>query len=97
VLFRFVGEPPAGTCGEVQCPGATEDLGHWNAGDPALARWIEGVLHDLRHDASLPARMATPLTLQFPRLLSVKITAEHRLVYEQVGGDIIVHQCRYHY
>jgi toxin YoeB len=78
-------------------PGAAEDLAHWRAGDPAIARQIEDVLHELQHDTPLAIRLTTPLALHFPPLLSVKITSEHRLVYERLGRDIIVHQCRYHY
>ena len=78
-------------------PGAAEDLAHWRTGDPAMMRQIEDVLHELRHDTPLAARLATSLALDFPPLLSVKITSEHRLVYERLEHDIIVHQCRYHY
>ncbi len=78
-------------------PNAAQDLTHWRAADPALALRVEDVLRELQHDTQPAVRPATALLLKFPPLLSVKITSEHRLVYERLGRDIIVHQCRYHY
>jgi toxin YoeB len=78
-------------------PGAAEDLRYWRSGEPEVAQRVEDVLQQLRNDTPLTLRLATSLKLPFPQLLSVKITPEHRLVFEQLGADIIVHQCRYHY
>ena len=44
-----------------------------------------------------PRHRVTPLLLPGMQLLSVKISPEHRLVFECRDGGIVVHQCRYHY
>ncbi|MES2535279.1 MAG: type II toxin-antitoxin system YoeB family toxin [Pseudomonadota bacterium] len=78
-------------------PGAAEDLEYWQSGDPDLAHKIEKIFRGLKHGAAVPSQQITALRLKFPQLMSVKITREHRIVFEQLGNDIIVHQCRYHY
>lgn len=76
---------------------ANEDLAYWKANDPATLLRIEQMLRQLRNAEAIPAQLVTPLAIDYPSLLSVRISSEQRLVFERLGDDIIVHQCRYHY
>jgi toxin YoeB len=78
-------------------PVAAEDVAYWRSANPAMACRIEHILQQLTHAASLPRHQITPLALSFPPLLSVKISPEHRVVFERLRDAIVVHQCRYHY
>jgi toxin YoeB len=78
-------------------PCAAEDLAYWQSGDPPRAQRIAWILSRLRRDEPVSPHQISALTLPYPKLMSVKIDAEHRLVYERLGDRIIVHQCRYHY
>lgn len=78
-------------------PGAVEDMEYWQSEDHGMARRIELILRKLEHGTSISSQQIIALRLKFPKLMSVKITPEHRVVFERLGDDIIVHQCRYHY
>lgn len=78
-------------------PGAAEDLAYWQANDAAFAEKIRLVLHKLRQGESLPSHQVSALPLNLQGLSAVRISAEHRVVFERLHGDIIVHQCRFHY
>jgi toxin YoeB len=78
-------------------PGAVEDMEYWQSEDHRMVRKIGQILRGLEHGTSMSSQQITALRLKFPNLMSVKITPEHRVVFERLGDDIIVHQCRYHY
>jgi toxin YoeB len=78
-------------------PGAVEDLDYWQSNDEGFADKIRQVLHKLKHQSPLPSHQVTALPLQGAQLYAVKLSAEHRLVFERLHDDIIVHQCRFHY
>lgn len=78
-------------------PGAAEDLAYWQANDPGFADRINQVLHKLKHGEPLPSHQVTQLPLGVEGLCAVKMSAEHRIVFERLQDDIIVHQCRFHY
>lgn len=78
-------------------PFAMQDVAYWQANDPVVARRIEQLFNQLKNDAPESSHRLTCLALEYPHLLSVKITAEHRMVFERLGDGTIVHQCRYHY
>ena len=78
-------------------PGAAEDLAYWDANDSAFADRIRQVLHKLKHGEALPSHQVTSLPLSLKGLSAVRLSAEHRVVFERLNGDIIVHQCRFHY
>ncbi|GAC1569610.1 MAG: hypothetical protein NVS3B3_24000 [Aquirhabdus sp.] len=78
-------------------PPAVKDLAYWQANDAQLASKIEQVLHKLKHGVPLHNHQMTALSLRLPDLFSVKVSSEHRIVFEQLRDDVIVHQCRFHY
>lgn len=76
---------------------AREDLDYWRRSEPAMAQRVDRLLTRLASGHKLPALACTRLEFGVVSLLSVKISPEHRLVLEALGGDMIVHQCRFHY
>lgn len=78
-------------------PGAAEDLDYWQATDASFADKIRQVLHKLKHGEALPGHQVSELPLSLKGLSAVRISSEHRVVFERLNGDIIVHQCRFHY
>ncbi|KAF1036272.1 MAG: Toxin YoeB [Herbaspirillum frisingense] len=78
-------------------PMAQEDFAFWRRQDGELARRIARLLRRLRDGDSLPAQQVSALPLRLQGLSSVRLNAEHRLVFERLRGRIVVHQCRFHY
>lgn len=78
-------------------PIAAEDLQHWESSDPTMAQRAAHILQQLAQDSAMSRHQVTPLAIRYPQLLSVRISPEHRVVFERIGDDIVVHQCRYHY
>jgi toxin YoeB len=62
-----------------------------------MANRIRQLLRKLEQGLELPAHQQTQLKFGSLFLMSVKLSAEHRLVLEPLGEQIIVHQCRFHY
>lgn len=77
-------------------PGAAEDLDFWQATDPEFAEKIRQILHKLKHDQPLPGHQITKLPLKLSGLSAIRVSAEHRIVFERLRDEIIVHQCRFH-
>jgi len=77
-------------------PGAAEDLDFWHATDRPFAEKICQILRKLKHGQPLPGHQITRLPLNLSGLNAVRISAEHRIVFERLRDDIIVHQCRFH-
>ncbi|TWC66536.1 type II toxin-antitoxin system YoeB family toxin [Herbaspirillum sp. SJZ099] len=78
-------------------PLAQEDFAFWRRQDSELARRITRLLRSLRDGANLPAQQVAVLPLRLPGLNSVRLSSEHRLVFERLRDRIVVHQCRFHY
>ena len=78
-------------------PAAKEDLDYWEQRDEPMANRIWQLLHKLEQGLALPAHQQTRLKFGSLFLMSLKLSAEHRLVFEPLGERIIVHQCRFHY
>ncbi|MBB5390648.1 MULTISPECIES: type II toxin-antitoxin system YoeB family toxin [unclassified Herbaspirillum] len=78
-------------------PLAQEDFAFWRRQDSELARRITRLLRCLRDGANLPAQQVAVLPLRLPGLNSVRLSSEHRLVFERLRDRIVVHQCRFHY
>jgi toxin YoeB len=78
-------------------PGAAEDLDYWQANDSVFAERIRQILLKLKQGEALPSHQITHLPLALKGLSAVRISAEHRIVFERLHDDIIVHQCRFHY
>jgi toxin YoeB len=78
-------------------PMAAKDFAFWQDTDPVVAGRLTKTLSQLAQADAFPSHQITRLALRFPELMSVRITPEHRVVFERLADDIIVHQCRYHY
>lgn len=78
-------------------PLAQEDFAFWRRQDSALARRITSLLRRLRDDQPLPERQVAALPLRLQGLCTVRLSAEHRLVFERLRDRVVVHQCRFHY
>lgn len=78
-------------------PFTAEDAAYWQVNDLAVASKIRQLFNQRKNTAAESAHQFTCLALEYPHLMSVKITPEHRIVSERLGGGIIVHQCRYYY
>lgn len=78
-------------------PYATEDLAYWHANDSLFADKIRRVLRKLRDGKPLPRLQIINLSLNLKGLIAIRLSAEHRIVFERLNDDIIVHQCRFHY
>lgn len=76
---------------------AREDLRHWDKSDQRIAQKVRRVLRDLEQGKTCSKQQMICLTFRNIFLTSIKITQEHRLIFEVVGSEIIVHQCRLHY
>lgn len=76
---------------------AQEDLRHWEKNDQRIAQKVRRVLRDLEQGKAFPGQQMIRLTFRNIFLTSIKIAQEHRLIFEAVGSDIVVHQCRFHY
>jgi len=66
-------------------PGAAEDIAYWQANDLGLATQIAQVLHKLKHQLPLPVHQVTALPLQGAQLSAVKLSSEHRVVFEHLA------------
>ena len=78
-------------------PHAREDLAYWRQSQPTMAVRLEKLRDRLAAGEKLPDLAHTRLEFGLVSLMSFKIAPEHRLVLETLGGDLIVHQCRFHY
>lgn len=78
-------------------PGAAEDLDYWQANDVDFADRIRQILLKLKQGDALPSHQVTQLPLALKGLSAVRISTEHRIVFERLHDHIIVHQCRFHY
>lgn len=76
---------------------AQEDLRHWDKNDQRIAQRVRRVLRNLEQGEAFPRQQMIRLKFQNIFLTSIKIAQEHRLIFETVGSDIVVHQCRFHY
>jgi toxin YoeB len=78
-------------------PQAQQDIAYWEQHDQAIAGRVLKLLKNLQQGHTFPAQQATQLKFGKVSLISLKISAEHRLVVELLGEQFIVHQCRFHY
>ncbi|WDZ97021.1 type II toxin-antitoxin system YoeB family toxin [Herbaspirillum sp. WKF16] len=76
---------------------AQEDFAFWRRQDGELARRIARLLRRLRDGDSLPPQQVSALPLRLQGLCAVRLSSEHRLVFERLRDRIVVHQCRFHY
>ena len=74
-----------------------EDYLWWQAKDRKVLRRINALLVDIQRNGDVGLGKPESLKDGFQGYWSRRITAEHRLVYQTVEGEIRVAACRYHY
>jgi len=72
---------------------AWEDYNYWSEVDKKINKLIKEISRHPFEGTGKPE----PLKGNLSGLWSRRIDREHRLVYEILEGEIIFHQCRYHY
>ncbi|MEY3262544.1 MAG: hypothetical protein RL717_21 [Pseudomonadota bacterium] len=76
---------------------AQEDLDYWDQCDQHIAQRIRQLLDRLANGPALARHQQSALQFGSIFLSAVKITSEHRLIFESLGDKLIIHQCRFHY
>mgnify|MGYP000514655917 CR=1 FL=1 len=76
---------------------AAEDLKFWQKSKPDYAKKINKLILAIITEPFAGIGKPEPLRHDLAGKWSRRIDKEHRLVYEVVGNQLIIHQCRYHY
>lgn len=74
-----------------------EDYTYWRSTDRQKLKRINRLIGDAMRDPAAGIGKPEPLKQTLAGLWSRRIDDEHRLVYQVVGDNLIVHQARYHY
>lgn len=78
-------------------PRGREDDTHWQSADRQKLKRINRLIQEALRDPVSGVGKPESLKQALAGLWSRRIDEEHRLVYQVVGDDLIVHQARYHY
>ena len=78
-------------------PQAWEDYQFWQATDRAIVKRINKLIAEAARSPRSGIGKPEPLKYGLAGAWSRRITAEHRLVYRAVEGDLQIIQARYHY
>lgn len=78
-------------------PQAWEDYTYWQRADRSVLKRINRLLDAAVRDPKGGIGKPEPLKYGLSNAWSRRITAEHRLVYQVDGEDLVVLQARYHY
>lgn len=74
-----------------------EDYTFWSESDRKITKKINSLLKEIVRSPFKGTGKPEPLKGSLSGLWSRRITREHRLVYEVIDEEVIIHQCRYHY
>ena len=78
-------------------PQAWEEYSYWLQTDPQIVARIHELIKAIRRDPYRGIGKPEPLKHALQGYWSRRITAEHRIVYKKVGGQILIAQLQYHY
>jgi toxin YoeB len=78
-------------------PQAWEEYLYWQRTDPQILARIHELIRDIRRNPRSGIGKPEPLKHALQGYWSRRITSEHRIVYKQIGNQILVVQLRYHY
>ncbi|HEY1733081.1 MAG TPA: Txe/YoeB family addiction module toxin [Acidimicrobiales bacterium] len=78
-------------------PQGWDDYLYWQRVDRTVLKRINRLIDDALRDPTAGIGKPEPLRYGINRSWSRRITEEHRLVYQVLGGDLVVLQARYHY
>jgi toxin YoeB len=74
-----------------------EDYEYWIETDKKVIKKIHKLIKEISRYPFEGTGKPEPLKGNLAGLWSRRIDREHRLVYEVLEGEVIFHQCRYHY
>jgi toxin YoeB len=79
-------------------PDALEDIDYWKQkhNDKIIAR-INELVSAIQTDPFHGIGKPEPLKYNFSGMWSRRINREHRIIYEIVGGNILIHALKEHY
>ena len=78
-------------------PQGWDDYLYWQNTDRKILKRINKLIVEIRRSPFEGTGKPEPLKHNLSGYWSRRITGEHRLVYKQVGEDIVIVQVRYHY
>jgi toxin YoeB len=78
-------------------PQAFEDLQHWVATNPRLAKKILRLIEDTTRDPFSGTGKPEPLKGDLAGWWSRRIDQEHRLIYKVESDTLVILQARHHY
>ena len=78
-------------------PQAWQDYQHWQATDKQIIERIHELIRDVLRNPHSGIGKPEPLRHALKGYWSRRITSEHRMVYQAVGGAILIAQLRHHY
>ena len=87
----------AGAPESVMQPEFLEDLAHWAATDPKMARKVLDFVQEVMRTPMAGRGKPEPLKHVGPGVWSRRLTREHRLTYLVRPDRVDFLQCRYHY
>ncbi len=76
---------------------AWEDYLYWQTTDKKILKKINELLKDIERNGNEGLGKPEPLRHELEGFWSRRITLEHRLIYQVVGENINIVQCRGHY
>jgi toxin YoeB len=76
---------------------AWEDYLFWQGTDPKITRRIHELIKESTRHPFEGIGKPEPLRHALAGYWSRRITDEHRMVYKDVAGDLLIAQLRYHY
>jgi toxin YoeB len=76
---------------------AWESYLYWQANDKQVLKKINALVKDIQREPFQGIGKPEPLKFELAGKWSRRINAEHRLVYQVNGNELIILQCQYHY
>lgn len=78
-------------------PQAWEDYLYWQATDKAQVKRINALIKDITRHPFEGIGQPEALKHEWSGFWSRRLDQEHRLVYEVIGNQVTIAQCRFHY
>jgi len=78
-------------------PQAWEDYSYWQHANVQISRRIQQLIKDALRGPYRGIGKPEPLKQALQGCWSRRITAEHRMVYQDAKGELLIMQLRYHY
>jgi toxin YoeB len=76
---------------------AWEDYLSWEKEDKKMLKKINELIKDIQRHPFEGIGKPEPLKFDLRGFWSRRIDREHRLVYQMVANELVIHSCRFHY